>query len=131
MVRTFKYLFTAPTDPDRAHDKIMPVAQKRCRLANGLYGVTVQPVGSDVEVTLRIDGHGYFGAAARARREVEVFAKVLRMRPNTVTLVNDQTEPTMRNLTVAQGRAQSYEDRTATRLRNRADRLRRFREENL
>lgn len=131
MIRTFKYLFTAPADLDTAPERILRVAQHRSRVLKGLYGVVAAPEGKDLVVTLRVDGHGYFGARVRANREVEVFAKVLRMGAGTVTMVEDRPEPTMRNLTVPQGRAQSYEGRTATRLRNRAERLRRFREENL
>lgn len=131
MIRTFKYLFTAPADLDGAPEKILRVAQHRCRVLKGLYGVVAVPEGKDLVVTLRVDGHGYFGARVRANREADVFAKVLRMGSGTVEMIEDRAEPTMRNLTVSQGRAQSYEGRTATRLRNRAERLRRFREENL
>jgi hypothetical protein len=131
MIRTFKYLFSAPADLDEAPGKILRVAQHRCRVLKGLYGVVAVPEGKDLVVTLRVDGHGYFGARVRANREADVFAKVLRMGSGTVEMIEDRAEPTMRNLTVSQGRAQSYEGRTATRLRNRAERLRRFREENL
>jgi hypothetical protein len=131
VIRTFKFLFAAPADLEAAPEKILRVAQNRCRMSKGLYGVVSEPEGKDLVVTLRVDGHGYFGAMTRARREVEVFAKVLRMPHGSVTMVEDRTEPTMRNLRVDQGRAQSYEGRTATRLRNRAERLKRFREENL
>jgi hypothetical protein len=131
MIRTFRYLFSEPADLDTAAEKILRVAQHRCRVLKGLYGVVATPEGADLVVTLRVDGHGQFGAMTRARREIEVFAKVLRMPNNSVRLVEDRPEPTMRNLTVEQGRAQSYEGRTATRLRNRAERLKRFREENL
>lgn len=131
MIRTFKFRFSQPAELDQAPEKISRVAQNRCRMSRGLYGVLSEPDGADLIVTLRIDGHGQFGAMARARREVEVFAKVLRMPHNSVRMIEDRAEPTMRNLTVSQGRAQSYEGRTATRLRNRAERLKRFREENL
>lgn len=131
MIRTFKFLFRAPANLDAAPEKILGVAQHRCRVLKGLYGVLAEPEGADLLVTMRVDGHGYFGAMTRARREVEVFAKVLRMGSGTVQMIADRAEPTMRNLTVHQGRAQSYEGRTATRLRNRAERLKRFREENL
>lgn len=133
MIRTFKYRFAAPVDPDAAPGKVKRVALNRCRLARGLYGVDTQLIegtSPDLEVTLRIGGHNQFEAAARARKEIHILARVLRMGPNTVTLVEERAEPSMRNLTVEQGRVQSYAERTATRLRHRAERLRRFREEN-
>jgi hypothetical protein len=108
----------------------MRVALNRCRLARGLYGVEPNIVDQDLDVTLRIGGHNQFEASSRARKEIEILARVLRMGPNTVTLMEERTEPSMRNLTVDQGRTQSYAQRTATRLRNRAERLRQFREEN-
>jgi hypothetical protein len=131
MIRTFKYRFAGVVDIDKAEEKIKRVVLHRSRIAsNGLYGIATRIDGEDLEVSLRIGGHGLYGARIHAHREVDVLAKVLRMGPQTVTLIDDQSEPSLRNQTVAQGRAQSYENRTATRLRNRRQRLEEFRERN-
>lgn len=131
MIRTYSYRFTEPGDLDLAIAKIKQVAQARCRVAaHALYGVNTEIDGKDLIVDIRVDGHGYFGAMVRARKEVQALGRALRMKENSITEVSNRTEPTMRNLTVSQGRSQSYANRTETRLRNRAARLARFREEN-
>lgn len=131
MIRTYSYRFRQPGDLDQAIAKIKKVAQARCRIAaHALYGVSTEVDGKDLLVTIRVDGHGFYGSTVRARKEVQALGRALRMPENSITEVSNRSEPTMRNLTVSQGRAQSYDGRTATRLRNRAARLARFHEEN-
>lgn len=132
MVRTVTFRYSMPgKDVGHAVATIKRLALFRSRLNRGLYGVDTRIDGEDLLVSFRIDGHTYWEANGRARTEAEIVARVLRMQPGSVVLEREQTEPSMRSLTVESGRVQSYENRSETRRKNKKARLDAFRARNV
>lgn len=127
MIRTLTYRFPlGGMDGGVAQERVKALAQARARRNKSLYEVLVSVVDDDsLLVNITVDGHSLWRANGIARIEAEAIARTLRVMG---TLESDTTEPTMRNLTVEQGRAQSYENRSRTVRHNRAEHLKRFRE---
>lgn len=131
MIRTVTYRFDlAGVDPEAAARRVQALALARAKRNRSLYEVRTEVTGAGTEATallvhITVDGHGYWLANSTAAGEAMAIARTLRV---TATLVASETEPTMRNLTVEQGRADIYEERSRTTRQNRAERLERFRE---
>lgn len=126
MIRTVTYRFPLRgQDVGGAKLRVENLALARARRNKNLYEVQVTPEGTDLVVAILVNGHDYWRANGIAQIEAETIARALRTKG---TLESSATEPTMRNLTVEQGRVMSYEDRIQTRRRNQSDRLTAFRE---
>ena len=126
MVRTATYRFdVTDKDAETLAKRVVALATARARINRSLYEVRAEVDDEGLLVHITVDGHSYWMANSVIHGEAMAVARTLRSKG---TLVREQTEPTMRNLTVEQGRADVYEDRSRKIRQNRRERLERFKE---
>jgi len=133
MIRTLTYrydLTTTTVDQDQVEARITALALRRAKLNRALYEVRVELQGAGTSalaalVHITVDGHGYWRANGIANDEARRIAVLLRTQ---AMLVAEQSEPTMRNLTVDQGRPDNGMERARAAKDNSRQRLAQFRE---
>lgn len=105
MVLTHSFQFALGTlDPQETQDRIRTLVTNRTRVTRGRLGVTTEVEDVNLLVHLRVDGMDRWTSVGRAKDEMEIIARVLRLGPNSVTHVQSMAEPNGQDMTREQGR---------------------------